>query len=75
MHMPGQKQTPLPVSAAGGSDPGTCGGGERMTRFGYILKVNLIEFADGLDVDVEKKRGTKNKITHLINGVPVERVS
>lgn len=46
-----------------------------MTRFGYILKVNLIEFADGLDVGVEKKRGTKNKITHLINGVPIERVS
>lgn len=47
---------------------------ERMIRFGYILKANLIEFADGLDVGVEKKRGTKKKIAHLINGVPRERV-
>lgn len=72
--MHGHKQTPLPVSDAGGAGRGLGGGGGGRIRFGYILKVNLTEFADRLDVGAEKKRRIKKKMIHLINRVPVERV-
>lgn len=42
--------------------------GEVQERSGsaYILKVKLVEFADGLAVGIERKRGVKKKISHLI---------
>lgn len=30
------------------------------------MKVKLVELADGLDVGVERRRGVKKKIVHLI---------
>lgn len=65
-----ETRTPFSMSDAGGLGHRMCSGGGRVIGWGYILKVKLVEFADGLDVDVKRRR-----VKELFNSLCFHRKS